>query len=43
MQAQMEIYVDNDPATFEAMSKLFEFYGPATFDRFVCKNDSSFA
>ena len=21
----MEIYVDNDPATFEAMSKLFEF------------------
>jgi hypothetical protein len=22
----MEIYVDNDPATFEAMSELFEFY-----------------
>ena len=43
MQAQMEIYVDNDPATSEVMSKLFEFYGPATFDRFVCKNDLSFA
>ena len=26
MQAEMEIYVDNDPATFEAMSELFEFY-----------------
>jgi hypothetical protein len=22
----MEIYVDNDPATFEAMSESFEFY-----------------